>query len=228
MDGKEKLELNNDSSKKKDFFEKLKKGFFQLLIYFGISMVSIIIWELILRLQMGGGLNKENLFFLFFVPSEALVITALNGFVPKKISRFLFPFTLLLISVYYGIQVVYFRIFGSLFSVSMLGMGKDAVENFGWALREPIIHSLGFLFLLLCPFAIVLTLCLIKKIKCDPYPILLHVLTFILAILLWIAGAEGLRIGGTGRQSAYDAFHSNMSDTDSTASKVGAMTTSIV
>lgn len=228
MDGKEKLELNNDSSKKKGFFEKLKKGFFQLLIYFGISVVSIIIWELILRLQMGGGLNKENLFFLFFVPSEALVITALNGFVPKKISRFLFPFTLLLISVYYGIQVVYFRIFGSLFSVSMLGMGKDAVENFGWALREPIIHSLGFLFLLLCPFAIVLTLCLIKKIKCDPYPILLHVLTFILAILLWIAGAEGLRIGGTGRQSAYDAFHSNMSDTDSTASKVGAMTTSIV
>jgi len=228
MSGEEGVKLNKEASEKKDFSKKMKKGFFQLLIYFGISAFSIVYWELILRLQMGNTITGENLFFLFFVPSEALVMTAINGFFPQKISRFLFPFTLLAVSVYYGIQLVYFRIFGSLFSVSMLGMGKDAVQNFGWALSDPIIHSLGFLLLLLCPFAIVLPLCLIKKLKCDSYPILLHVMTFVLAIILWIAGAEGLRIGGVGRQSAYDAFHSNMSDTDSTASKVGAMTTSIV
>jgi len=212
----------------KEFRARLKKGSLQLLIYFGIFAFSICFWEILLRLQMGGGIHSGNLFFLFFVPAQALVLTAVNGIFPQKVNRFLFPATILAVAVFYCIQMVYYRIFGSLISVSLLGMGGDAVGNFWWAMEETVIKSLGLVLLMIVPAIAALVLCLTKKVKCNPYPVLLHVICLLLAVGLWFAGAEGLRVGGDGRQSAYFAFHSSISDTDTTASRVGCMTTTLV
>ncbi len=213
---------------KETFGARMKAGTLQLLIYFGIFAAAIIIWELVLRFLIGGGIKGSNLFFLFFVPAEAMVLAAINGFVPRKVSRFLFPATMLLVAVFYGIQMVYYRIFGSLLSVYLLGMGGDAVGNFGWAMQETIVKSIGLILLLMVPVIAVLVLCLLKKIKCEPYPILLHGIALALGIALWFGGAYGIIVGGSERASAYYAFHSNLSDTDTTASRVGAMTTTLV
>ena len=211
----------------KPFKERFKLGLKQMLIYFAIICGSIIFWEVILRVQMGG-IKPVNLFFLCFVPAEAMLLTAINGLFPRKVSRFVFPFTLLLVAVFYGIQLVYYRIFGSLFSISMLGMGTDAVGNFGWAMKEVMIKSAPFLVLLLIPAIATLVFCLRKKIKCDAYPLLLHALALVLTVGFWFAASEGIIIGGDGRGSAYQAFHSSISDTDTTASRVGTMTTALV
>ena len=212
----------------KEFWSSMGKGSVQLLIYFGIFVLCIVFWELVLRLQMGSGISKGNLYFLFFVPAQALVLAAINGFVPKAVSKFLFPITILIVAVFYGIQMVYFRIFGSLLSVSLLGMGGDAVGNFWWAMQETVIKSIGLIILLLCPAIAALILALTKRIKVNPYPILIHILALVIAVGFWFGAAEGLRFGGTGRQSAYYAFHSNISDTDTTASRLGAMTTTLI
>lgn len=209
------------------FKQRMKTGVVQLLIYFGLTAASIIFWEFVLRFQMGG-VDKSNLFFLFFVPAEAMAVAFVNGFVPRKVSRFVFPFTLLLIAVFYGIQMVYYRIFGSLFSVSMLGMGGDAVGNFWWAMQETLIKSVGLILLLLSPAIVTLVLGLTKRIRVNPYPVLLHVIALLLAVGFWIGGSQALRVGGESRGSAYYTFHSSISDTDTTASRVGAMTTSLV
>lgn len=211
----------------KPFKERFQLGLKQMLIYFAIISGCIIFWEVILRLQMGG-FKPINLFFLFFVPAEAMVLTAINGFFPRKVSRFVFPFTLLLVAVFYGIQLVYYRIFGSLFSISMLGMGTDAVGNFWWAMKEVMIKSAPIIVLLIVPAIAALVFCLRKKIKCDSYPLLLHALALVLAVGFWFAASEGIIVGGEGRGSAYQAFHSNISDTDTTASRVGTMTTALV
>lgn len=218
----------NRERDRKEFWSDMRRGILQLLIYFGIFVLSIVFWELVLRLQMGAGISKGNLYFLLFVPAQALILAAINGFVPKQVSRFLFPITMLIVAVFYGIQMVYFRIFGSLLSVSMLGMGGDAVGNFWWAMQETVIKSIGLIILLLCPAIAALVLGLTKKIKVNPYPVLIHIMAFLIAIGFWFGAAEGLRFGGTGRQSAYYAYHSNISDTDTTASRLGAMTTSII
>ena len=209
------------------FKQRMKTGVVQLLIYFGLTAASIVFWEFVLRFQMGG-VDKSNLFFLLFVPAEAMAVAFVNGFVPRKVSRFVFPFTLLLIAVFYGIQMVYYRIFGSLFSVSMLGMGGDAVGNFWWAMQETLIKSVGLILLLLSPAIVTLVLGLTKRIRVNPYPVLLHVIALLLAVGFWIGGSQALRVGGESRGSAYYAFHSSISDTDTTASRVGAMTTSLV
>ena len=133
---------NNKTHKKTEqFSKKIKQGIINLLPYFIIFAVTIIFWELLLRLQIGRGLSKENLFFLSFIPAEALALTLINGLFPQKVSRILFPITLLAVSVYYAGQLVYFRIFGSFFSVSMMRMGTDAVTNFGWAMKEVLKKS---------------------------------------------------------------------------------------
>ncbi len=227
----EKTEEAADANAEEENFSILKRlgtGAKQFGIYFAIIAGCIIFWELVLRLQMGSGINGKNLFFLFFVPAEAMALTAINGIFPRKIGRFVFPFTLLLIAVFYAVQLVYYRIFGSLISVSMVGMGADAVGQFGWAMMGVILRSIGFILLLVAPVIAVLVLCLKKKVKCGAYPIILHAMAILLTIGLWVGAAEGIKIGGDKRGSAYYAFHSSISDTDSTAARVGAMTTTIV
>ncbi len=217
---------NNKTHKKAEqFSKKIKQGIINLLPYFIIFAVTIIFWELLLRLQIGRGLSKENLFFLSFIPAEALALTLINGLFPQKVSRILFPITLLAVSVYYAGQLVYFRIFGSFFSVSMMRMGTDAVTNFGWAMKEVLKKSSLYIALILIPVVIVTVLIITKQIKCKPYHPLLHLLIIPLIAILWIAGIQCLRIGGTSKQSAYNIFVSNTSDTDTTISRVGIMTT---
>ena len=226
---KEKAHKEETEKKEKEPFKvRLKEGAKQLFVYFGIFAAVIIVWEVILRFQISGGITKANLFFLFFVPAQAMVLAAFNGLFPKKANRILFPVSMLLIAVFYGIQLVYYRIFGSLLSVYLLGMGTDAVGNFWWAMKETLIKSMGYIALLICPVIAVLVLCLTKKIKCNFYPILLHVFALLLGVGLWFGASQGIILGGDGRSSAYYAFHSDLSDTDTTASRVGTMTTTLV
>lgn len=217
---------NNKTHKKTEqFSKKIKQGIINLLPYFIIFAVTIIFWELLLRLQIGRGLSKENLFFLSFIPAEALALTLINGLFPQKVSRILFPITLLAVSVYYAGQLVYFRIFGSFFSVSMMRMGTDAVTNFGWAMKEVLKKSSLYIALILIPVVIVTVLIITNRIKCKPYHPLIHLLLIPLIAVLWIAGLQCLRIDGTSKQSAYNIFVSDTSDTDTTISRVGVMTT---
>ena len=222
-ENKEKFDIEN-----KDFKTKIKSGMLQFLNYFGIFAVSIIFWELLLRFQIGGNIKPVNLPFLLFVPTQAAILAAINGIFPKKVNKILLPLTLLIVAVYYGIQLVYYRIFGSLLSVYLLGMGTDAVGNFGWAMKETIIKSIGFILLLLLPAIAVLVLCLTKVLKPNQYHVSIHFGALVLAAGLWFAAVGSLGLFGTGRSTAYYAFHSSLADTDTAASRLGTMTTTLV
>ena len=106
MADSEKFDNEKSNKKAEVFLQKVKQGIKNLLPYFCVFAVSFIFWELILRLQMGHGLSKDNLFFLFFIPAQALALTIINGLFPQKISRIIFPISLFIISLYYVIQLV--------------------------------------------------------------------------------------------------------------------------
>ena len=79
-----KEDVKKDKSQKEE--KEISKGKKYLLglramaIYFGVFVVSISLSELFLRFQMSGTVLTKNLYFLFFVPAEALFFTALVGF----------------------------------------------------------------------------------------------------------------------------------------------------
>ena len=204
------------------------KGLRSLFIYFIIFSVVIALCELFLRFQISGKILKMNLAFLVFVPAEAMFMTIFAGFFKNIGNKITLPILIFIINIYYCIQFVYYRIFGSLFSVSMMGMGGTAVGNFFWAMEGVLIASIIFLTIFLSPTIVSIFLALIKKVKYPGYPLLLHLLPIALAVGCWFGGIGILKLHGTDRQSAYYVLTNNSSDTDTTANHLGSLTTFIV
>lgn len=212
--------------------EKIKESYIPGLkafgIYFLIYVVTISLSELFIRYQISGGIKSMNMYFLLFVPAEAMFFTALTGFFKNIGNKITLPIILLVIDVYYCVQFVYYRIFGSLFSVAMMGMGGTAVGNFFWAMEEILIASIALLTIFLAPALTSVFLALVKKLKFKGYPVLMHVFVLGLAVGLWFLGILGLKAFGTGHDSAYYVFMDGASDTDTTATSLGTMTTFLV
>ena len=219
----------DDMLEKKSFGKRFIEGIPNLLIYFIIFGLSIAVWELIIRFQISDTITKRNLFFIVFVPAEAMLLTFFCGFFKNKlVNKIIFLLLELLVSIYYMVQLVYLKNFGSLLSISMTGMGGDAVGNFGWAVVDSIKASVGLLLLILVPVIIIGALIFVIKSSCGQYHILWHFIALGLVVGLWFLGILGLKIGGTDRQSAYYAYHNVLADTDTTANRLGTLTTSIL
>ena len=220
--------------------EKPGSRYLRSLIYFGIFFISLLYWELLLRLVISGTVYGRNLTFLFFIPAESLLFAAITGFsknheIINKIENLLI---LLVLALYYGVQVVYYRIFGSVLSVNLLGMGNEAVGDFGWAAAGTITDSIGYLALILLPVGITAFLSFFRSrgiwefdrrsIIGAGYARRMHAAFFIGALAFFIFGAEGLRLLGTERGSAYYVLRDETSDTDITTDRIGSLATSVV
>ena len=207
----------------------LKKiSFKALLKYFAVFALLIVYMELAIRFLMQGNIEARNMTFVLFVPALGAIFSVLSGFGKEKLNRILLPIVVFIITFFYIAQIVYFKNFGSLFSISMVGMGGDAIGNFGWALKDTLIKSIGAILILLVPLAVIIVLEIFKVIKCENVSWPVRGIAVFVAAILWIAAVLSLPLFGKGRQSAYNAYHNALSDTDSTANKLGAMTTSLV
>ena len=216
-----KEEKKNRKFEKKSLVVDLKS----LALYFIIFATVIIFSELFLRYQISGHITKSNLAFLAFVPAEAMLFTGFAGFFKDKGNRITLPLLLFIIGAYYCIQFFYFKTFGSLFSVTMMEMGGDAVGNFLWAMEGTFIAAAFFLFVLLLPGVISTVLAFFKKVSYPGYSVYMHLLALVFTIMLWFCGMGALKLQGTGRQSAYYVLKNKASDTDTTARYLGAMAT---
>ncbi len=211
-----------------------------LAVYFAVYMAAFVYWEVFMRLEITGSITRSNIGLLFFIPAEAVLFAALcgvhkNHIVINKIVMILLAF---IPAVYYATQFIYYRIFGSVISVSMLGMGGDAIGNFGWALKGVIISSLGYLGIILFPVLLITVFTLVKFPRKDSeekrsllgegYSKWLHLVALVLVALLWYGGIQGLRLLGTERGSAYYVLNDPLSDTDTTSERIGTLATSIV
>ena len=124
------------------FTDENKSEVFATLRYSAIYLVALIYWEILLRSQIG--FEDMTFYFLLFLPSLAVLLASLTGWFKEKLkgNRIITPLVLILPFAFYVSQLVYFRIFGSLFSISMMGVGGDAMKDFGWALWDTIKDSI--------------------------------------------------------------------------------------
>ena len=205
----------------------LIKQLMAIVRYAVIYLVALVYWELLLRIEIG--FDGFSLYFLFFLPAEATFLAMLTGWFKPKYNRILTPVVMFLPFLFYVSQLVYYRIFGSVFSVSMMGLGADAVENFGWALWDTVKGSVGWIFLCLLPVvaAIFLSLSAPKGFFKRYHPIS-HGAALLKTVLLWFLAVLFLLPFGTGDTSAYRAYSSTYVDSDTAAKKLGVLTNSIV
>ncbi len=218
---------------KVDKKEHIVKRLIEDLPTFGVDFLIFAIMitglELFVRYQVAGKISKDNFYFLLFIPAEAMFFSTLCGiFKNKIINRLIMSVVSFVITAYYIIQLVYHNNFGSFFSISMTGMGKTAMGNFWWALKDTLIASIWQMLIMAIPFVVILALAIGMKKASKQYVWLLHIVTLVFTCVTWILGVALLRLGGTERQSAYYVFHSSTSNTDTTSEKIGLLATSVL
>ncbi len=205
----------------------LKTQGLRLLKYTVIYTIALLYWEILLRIQIG--FEGTSLYFLLFLPAEAMFLATLTGWLKPKLNRLFTPLILLLPFLFYLSQLIYFRIFGSVFSVSMIGLGADAVGNFGWALWSTVKESVGWIFLCLLPVlaAAFLSLSAPKGFfgRCRP---LTHLASLIMTVALWFLAVLFLLPFGTGDGSAFAAYSSTFVDSDTASGRLGILTNSVI
>lgn len=195
--------------------------------YAALYLVALLYWELLLRSQIG--FKDMTFYFLLFLPSEAMLLATLTGWFKPKLNRIITPIVMLLPFAFYVSQLVYYRIFGSLFSVSMIGLGADAMEDFGWALADTIKGSVIWIFLCLVP---VLAATVYAFVGFDRifkgFSLKMHLLSICKTVVLWLLAVLLLLPFGKGDFSPYYAYTSSYIDTDTASSRLGVLTNSVV
>lgn len=190
-------------------------------------LIALIFWELLLKTQTG--FDGATSAFLLFLPAEAMLLSALTGWLKPIVNRIVTPIILAVPALFYASQLVYYRIFGSLFSVSMIGLGTNAVEDFGWALKETMKESVGWLILCFLPVVIsaLISVFAPKSFFKGTRPIL-HLGAVLKTVVMWFLAVLILLCLGTGDNSAYYAYSSSYIDTDTASNRLGVLTNSVV
>lgn len=197
------------------------------LKYFAMYAIALLFWELLLKTHTG--FEDISFFFLLFIPAEAMFLSALTGWLKPKFNRITTPIVMLLPFAYYVSQLVYFRIFGSLFSVSMVGLGTDAMEDFGWALKDTLKESV--LWIIVCLIPVILCAAFsyfAPKRYFKKFRPMLHLFSLLKTVILWLLAVVLLLPFGTKDGTPYAAYSSSFVDTDTASSQIGALTNSIV
>lgn len=198
-----------------------------LLLYFILYAAAILVWELLLV-----GLRTQNLldmqpYYQLFVPAQALLLAALSGWLPNRTAnRVVQTLPILALLVFYEAQAVYYSVFGSYISVTLVGLGADAVESFAWSMWDALKPQIGWYIALLVPALALLGITWFGESRLEHARPAVNVAALVLAVGLWF-GASGLLIAfGTGEDSPFNACHDSMTDTDTTAEAVGVLTCS--
>lgn len=186
--------------------------------------IALLYMELILHLRFFGGFSASGLYILGFTGAIALVISGLLGFLPVRLNRIFSVVLVSLIAVVFCTQIVYEGAFGTMYSMSQIAMGGDALTSFWRETLLTILKNLHILALMLLP--IPATVLLLKKTAIFDTPRnWLQLAVMIIALLLQFASVQCLPIGGTGDYSDYDFYYNDQSTTDQTAGRFGLLTT---
>ncbi len=217
-----------------------RSGSRMIAVYFILFFVSILYYEILLRFDISGSIKRMNLPMLAFLPAEALFFASLSGWFKKhpRINGIISAVLMFALGFYYFAQLIYYRLSGSLLSVSLMNMGGEAMGNFGWTIKDLLIHSIPHMLLMAVPVIATIILSFIHLpfeksgrpalLPGGGYSFWLHPLCMAAAFGLWTIGGLCLALGGRDRDSAYYVFKDSYSDTDSSSNRLGTLATTLV
>lgn len=138
-----------DSSDSRQFYGRL------FLFWLGV----LLLLELTLHLSVYGGLSLRMLAALLFDMAFAMVLTLLSSLFPNyRVNHVIRYVLLFLLFAFYAMQMVYYRVFDTLLSLSYVGMGGDAVDNFMPTILRGLSQSWLQLVVFLLPFPVLIFL----------------------------------------------------------------------
>lgn len=198
--------------------------------YFVAYLLVLTLCETILKLYVEKAAFVGGIVFVLFIPSMALFFTAVSGWFKKKtiMNTVLETVVIVILWLYYSVQIIYHGNFGSYFSVGLIKMGGEAAGNFWWAILSTIRKNalITVLMLLVCGAGPGIKF--YRKKHGTHIGIINRSLLLVMAVIFWMAAVFSLKFMGTERGSAYYLLNNSYSDTDSSAETLGVLATTVV
>ena len=186
--------------------------------------LTLLYMELLLHVLFFGGFSGAVLYIVGFTGAAALMISGLLGFLPTKANRIVSAVLVSFLSVVYCSQIVYEGAFGTMYAVSQIAMGGEAVTSFWRETLQTMARLIPDLLLMLLPIPV--TVWLLRK---DAVFAVsrnwLRLAVLLVAVLLQLVSVSCLGIGGTGDYTNHYFYYNDRATTDQTAERFGLLTT---
>ena len=121
----------------------------------GFWIATVTMWELVLHLVVWRSVSVRFLFAAPFIVSLGLFFTFLSRIWRReRVNRGIGYALICVFAFLFSVQTVYYKIFGSLLTVTLVGMGGDAIVNFFDVAVDGTVRSLPFILLYFLPAAV--------------------------------------------------------------------------
>ena len=185
---------------------------------------AVLFYEVLLHLVVFGRFTASFLYAVGFSLSFGAFLALILSFFPRKVNFYITIGILSLMLLFYGSQMVYNFVFGSLYSVSLVQEGGAAITSF-W--RETLMTMWEHLLQLLILFVPIILLVVFRKFFFKwlaPVRAFWKITLGSVAVFVFFVTLLCLPIGGTGFFSTHYFYHSNETTTDQAAERFGLLT----
>lgn len=177
------------------------------LLFYPLYFTFLILYSEMIVKAFSGTLAGFSVYLIPFGICFAIVSAMICSVLPKKaglIAAYVISGIYLII---FGTQLVYHHIYGSFLSVAQLGMGADAITNFGGMAMIGILESAGGILLLLLPIAALVFFTVVGL----PYKLRrLNYIGVVFGLLITVSlhflNVALLPVGGRQNYSAFDIY----------------------
>ena len=190
----------------------------------GFWFLSLVYLEAMVHSFAFEGFSLKFGYVLGFSLAAACVLTALLGVLPDRVY---FPATFLvltLLTVFYGSQIIYQRIFGTLYSVSLMGQGGDAITSF-WRELLLTMKKTPQVWLVLLPMVGLILWRVLRRRPLGRGNGAYRAVLLVAAAAVHFGMLGCIRMGGMAFFSDYDYYHGNDAATNQLAERFGVLTT---
>lgn len=180
--------------------------------------------ESILRIVVFDQVFDKIGLMLGFNAVFAVGLTLVTQLFSRKVNIILATVLQIILLLFYGSQIVYDFIFGSLYAVAQMQMGGDALTSF-W--KETLLAMWDGILYLMVLFVPIVVMGFFKKLRdlaFEKTGFKCWMLLVTLAVAIQVLTIQSLKIGGTGFFTNYYFYNSNETTTDQAAERFGLLT----
>ncbi len=186
---------------------------------------SIVFWEVLMHIVLFQHISWRIIYIVLFSIVFGMAFTLLAGCFKRTGQMVTLWITMGVLFVWYGAQLVYYKIFSSVISVYLIKLGGTALTNFFKETMYCIFTNLWLLLIMAIPLALLGFLLHKKWVKTQRRPWRCSVMQVALCVLLHIMCFLTLPLGGTKAYSVYDIYHNVNTISDTSVSYLGFLTT---
>lgn len=191
------------------------------IAYFFFAIVYL---ELIMHLVAFGAPSLQFAYVAGFSLVFACALALVTSFLPQKGHFAVTIVITVVLIILFGSQIVYYYVFGTLYSVAQMQMGGAAVTSFWRETLSTMWDHLPWLLVLFIPLFVLILLRKFSKKSFAPANSLWRILFVVIAVAAQLVCVLSLPAGGTGYFTNYYFYYSNSTTPDQAAARFGLLT----